>query len=156
MDISAHFMIGIWFYQKFGNMWAIPLSIIFDIDHFFGYVYDKRKRFPKKVHFLLDMAYRPGRTWIHSITILILIFLFASFFVPWSTALICLAVHLLMDAIDKSGILLFPPFSKKKISGPLPVSYIWDNPIKPTHNKKGHLPGIIFMIIFILLIFFRL
>jgi hypothetical protein len=155
VDLLVHLVFGIWIYQRFGNIWAIPLSIIFDIDHFFDYVYDKRKRFPKRFHFLLDMAYS-GRTWIHSITVLIPIFLFASLFVPFTIVLICLIVHLLMDAIDKGGIFLFPPFSKKKISGPLPVSYMWDNPIQPTHNKKGHLPGIIFLIIFILLMFFRL
>ena len=156
MDLSAHIMAGIWLYQRFGNIWAIPLSIIFDIDHFFDYLWDKRKRFPKRVNFLLNIAYRPGRTWFHSITMFLIVFFFASFYVPYNVVLISLILHLLIDVIDKSGIYLLPPFSKKKVSGPLPISYIWDNPIRPTHNRKGHLPSVIFIIIFALMIFFKI
>ena len=152
MDLLAHFMFGLWLYQKTGNIWAIPLSMIFDIDHILGYIWDRKKRFPKKTSFLLEMAYRP-RTWFHSLSLMFLMVVFFSFYAPIQIVFICLAVHLLIDAMDKGGVYLLPPFSKKKISGPLPISYIWDNPVKPTHNKKGHIPSVIFIILVSLLIF---
>lgn len=150
MDFLAHLVFGIWVSKRFNSFWGVILSTILDIDHPLGYMYDN---WYKKLHFpkWQRIAYRP-RSWFHSLTVLIFLTIFLSRFMNPKLVFISLASHLLMDVIDVNGIYIFPPLMKKRIRGPLPVSYLWENPEKPTHRKKAHLPSIMIIILFSLLL----
>jgi hypothetical protein len=61
-----------------------------------------------------------------------------------------------MDVIDVYGIFVFPPFTKKRIYGPMPVSYLWESPEKSKHNKKAHIVGAVIVILFSLMIILKI
>jgi len=131
----------------------IVLSCIFDIDHFIGYVYDRKKKIHPKLPWVLHVAFR-RRSWFHSFTGLLLLLPFVSAYVPFSLALLSLLSHLLIDSMDRMGIQILPPFTKRKIRGPLPTSYLWSSK-HPRHYRKAHIPAIIMIIILFLMILYN-
>jgi len=150
MDLIAHLSFGLWLYKQYGDFSAVISSIIFDLDHIIGFFYDRRKDVKIEIPKLYQFVYRK-RSWFHSIAVLpILTFLF-SFVCDWKIALIALTSHLLLDALDNSGIYILPYFSKKRIRGPLPPSYFIENPRKKK-TKGSHLPSIVVSILFLILI----
>jgi len=153
MDLIAHFVFGLWIYQDFGNIWIILLSCITDIDHLIGYIYDRRKKSSIQIPKLLHLAYRP-RSWFHSFTGLLTVFIPLSFFLPTPVVLLPLLSHLLLDALDKNGISIFPPFLKKRIKGALPVGYLMEDPNYLKRHKRSHVPSLILIAIISLLILY--
>ena len=153
MDLLAHLIVGIWLYQHFGNFWTIFLSVIIDIDHFLGYIYDRRKKRHIEIPKLLHLAYRP-RSWLHSFTGLLLFSIPLSFFLPPTIAFLPLFSHLMLDMLDKSGISIFPPFLKKKIKGALPVGYLIEDPTYLRRHRRSHIASFILIAIVILLILY--
>jgi len=152
MDLIAHFIFGLWLYKIFGNAWTIPLSCIIDIDHFLGYFYDRRKQKRIEIPNLLHLSYRP-RTWVHSITGVLIIFLPLIFFSPWYIVLISLFSHIFLDSLDKLGIYILPPFTDRRmIHGVLPVGYLLEDPNYLRLHKRSHIPSILFILLISLLI----
>lgn len=169
MDLIAHLVFGFWLYIKLGNPWSILLSCIMDVDHLLGYLYDRRKESLIKIHYdklieeifekpydkkrLLHLSYRP-RTWFHSIFGVFLFSLVLTPFLSLSIAFIPLFSHLLLDAMDKNGIYILPPFTKRKVRGALPVGYLIEDPKYLVRHKRSHIPSLILIIITIFLILF--
>lgn len=151
MDLIAHFVFGLWLYKISGNVWTIVLTCIIDIDHFLGYIYDRRKKHIIKVPSLLHLAFRP-RSWLHSITGVLIISLPSIFFLPWHVVFISLFSHLILDSLDKGGIYLLPPFSKKMIRGILPMGYLIEDPNYLRLHKRSHIPSLILIVVMALLI----
>ena len=152
MDLIAHLAFGLWLYKIFGNPWVIPLSCIIDIDHIFGYIYDKRNQKNVEIPNLLHLAYRP-RTWIHSITGALLLSLPLVFFLPWKIVLISIFSHIVLDSLDILGIYTFPPFTNRMIHGIFPVGYLLEDPNYLRLHKRSHIASIIFILLIALLIF---
>lgn len=155
MDLTVHFLVGILIFKLTGNIFAIPLSILPDLDHVIGYFYDKRKKRNIQMPKLLHIAYRP-RSWLHSVFAVLILSLFFSLFIPWKVVFASLFSHILIDSLDKSGVYLLPYISKKKIRGILPVGYLEENPAYLKRHKRSHVPSMIVtaIIILILLIIF--
>ncbi|MEM7821565.1 MAG: metal-dependent hydrolase [Candidatus Aenigmatarchaeota archaeon] len=170
MDLLAHFAVGIWLYTKIENI-AVPfLSCILDIDHILGYIYDKIEGRKKEIHYekifeeffktrkkriFLRLSYRP-RTWIHSFFGVFLIGLFLTPFFGLEASFIPLISHILLDALDKNGVFLFPPLIKSKIRGALPVGYLAENPNYLIRHKRSHVPSLILIIIVTILILYKI
>ena len=153
MDLIAHFIIGLVLYRFTGNIFAIPLTVILDFDHFLGFVYDKKKIKFNGLPHIMHLAYRP-RTRMHNLIATLLFGVFLSFFMPWKIAFIPLLLHLFFDSLDKSGIYLLPFGPKWKIKGILPVGYLIDKPEDVHKHKRSHIPSLIVMIAGILLLLF--
>ena len=153
MDLIAHFVFGIWLAKKFQNFWAIFLSCIIDIDHFFGYIYDKRKKQRIEIPSILHLAYRP-RSWLHSFTGVLILSIPFLLFLPSDLVFISLLSHLFFDLLDKNGIFLFPPLLNKKIRGRLPVGYLPEDSRYLKAHKRSHLPSILLIIFTGILLFY--
>jgi len=151
MDIVAHVVFGFWLSTKLGTEWGIFFSAILDIDHLLGYLYDKRKKKTIEIPSLLHLAYRQ-RTWLHSIFGVFIITLVFIQFLDWRIVFFPLLFHLFLDAIDKIGIYILPPFTKKKIKGILPVGYLIEEPGYLKRHKRSHIPSIILIVLTIILI----
>jgi membrane-bound metal-dependent hydrolase YbcI (DUF457 family) len=164
MDFVAHFVVGLWLSIKIGNPIAIPLSVSFDIDHVIGFLYDKRKKMLTSIPNIFHFAYRP-RSWLHSISGLMILFVIAVGInatglvnfnspVPYDIILFCLILHLLIDMLDKDGIHILPPITRKEIRGALPVGYLIEDPKYLTNHKRSHVPSLILIAVILMFIFF--
>lgn len=154
MDLIAHFVMGLVLYKFTGNIWVIILSVILDLDHFVGFVYDKKKFRFTELSNLLHLAYRPRTQLLHSIVGILIIGAALSFFMPWTIAFGPLAIHLFLDSIDRAGIYLLPIGPKWQIRGVLPVGYLAENPSYIKKHKRSHIPSLILIIAGILLLLF--
>jgi hypothetical protein len=154
MDILAHFIVGLYLSIKFESYWPIFFSCILDIDHVIGYFYDRRKKILTEIPSLLHLAYRP-RSWFHSILGLLILFIPFMFFLPLHLILIPLFLHFFLDLLDKSGVYLFPPFIKRKIRGSLPVGYLVEDESSLKTHKRSHIPSLLTLLFFFLLIIFK-
>jgi len=152
MDVLAHLAFGVWLYHRYGSIWSIPMSFILDIDHLFGFAYDKKRKLRRDIPEIFQLIYRP-RTWLHSITGIV-VFLPLCFFIPCHIVLISIIAHLLMDGLDMAGVYIFPPFITGKIRGILPASYIVDKPESIRKHKNAHIPSIFIVVLFSFLILF--
>lgn len=153
MDLIAHFVFGLWIYQDLGSVWTIFLSCITDIDHLLGYIYDRRKKPFIQIPKLLHLAYRP-RSWFHSFTGILVVSIPLTFFLPSPIVFLPLFSHLLLDALDKNGISILPPFLKKRVRGALPVGYLIEDPSYLKRHKRSHVPSLILIITVTLLILY--
>ncbi|OYT42796.1 MAG: hypothetical protein B6U78_00125 [Candidatus Aenigmarchaeota archaeon ex4484_224] len=149
MDLTTHLAVGIFLYKVFGNPWLILLSVIFDFDHLFGYLYDSRKKIRLEIPKLYRLAYRP-RSWFHSILMVPILAIIFLQIVPWKQSVLALTIHLLLDMPDREGIYIVPFLSKKKIRGPLPVAYYIKHE-KRKIKKSFHIISLTLTTIFILL-----
>jgi membrane-bound metal-dependent hydrolase YbcI (DUF457 family) len=154
MDVLAHFVFGLWLYTKFNSLAVLPLSVILDIDHLIGFIYDKRKAKKIKIPSLLHLAYRP-RSWLHSIIGILLIGLPLVPLLGLYPVLIPLLSHLLIDMLDKAGIYMFPPFTRMRVHGILPASYLpEENP--SLKGKRSHVPSIVLIVATAILVFLHI
>jgi len=153
MDLLAHLIFSFWVSLHVGNVWAIFLGTIMDIDHLLGYIYDRRKKRYIEIPKLLHLAYRP-RTWLHSFTGILLLSIPLLPFLPITVVFIPILSHLLLDILDKSGISIFPPFLKKKVRGALPVGYLIEDPSYLRRHKRSHIASLILIAIVILLMLY--
>lgn len=153
MDLIAHFVFSLWLNTHYGNVWTIFLGTIIDIDHFLGYIYDRRNKRYIEIPKLLHLAYRP-RSWMHSFTGILVLSIPSLLFLPANIAFIPLLSHLLLDALDKNGISIFPPFLKKRIKGALPVGYLIEDPTYLKRHRRSHIASFVLIAIFILLILY--
>ena len=152
MDLLAHFVMGLWFYKETAMFETILLSIFFDLDHIAGYFYDRRRQTNINIPNIFRIAYRP-RSWFHSFTGLILIAVPAIliFKLPVRIVLFPLIVHLLLDVIDKNGIYLLPPLTRKRIHGILPVGFLLEEPDRLKRHKQSHVPSLILIVVIVVL-----
>jgi membrane-bound metal-dependent hydrolase YbcI (DUF457 family) len=154
MDAVAHFVFGLWLYQKIPSPIVIILSVILDVDHLLGFLYDKRKSRLAHLPSLLHLAYRP-RSWLHSIAGILVIGLPLVPFYGFSTVFIPLLTHILIDMLDKAGVMLFFPFSHKYVHGILPASYLPEDQALARRHKASHLPSIVLIIIVAIMMFLK-
>jgi len=155
MDAIAHFVFGLWLYQKLPSPTTIILSVILDIDHLLGFLYDKiTRRMSVHLPSLLHLAYRP-RSWLHSIAGILAISLPLIPFYGFSPVFIPLLAHLLIDMLDRAGVMLLFPFSRKYIHGILPASYLPEDEALTRRHKASHVPSIILIIISAIMIFLK-
>jgi len=157
MDLIAHFVVGLAIAKKLGNPWAVFLSCLIDIDHAIGYIYDKRNKKNTIMPTLLHLAHRP-RTWLHSISgAALLIVLFAYVVkLPLPVVFYSFSIHIAIDALDKAGIYVFPPFTKRKIRGALPVGYLPEDPSYLQKHKRSHIPSILLILAVVVLVLLKL
>jgi len=154
MDAVAHFVFGLWLYQKLHSPVVILLSVILDVDHVLGFLYDRRKRKRIEIPSLLHLAYRP-RSWLHTIAGIIVIGLPLVPFYGLPTVFIPLLAHLLIDMLDRAGVMLLFPLSRKYIRGILPASYLSENNILTRRHKASHIPSIILIVVAAVMIFLK-
>jgi membrane-bound metal-dependent hydrolase YbcI (DUF457 family) len=151
MDVVAHFVFGLWLSRKVSPV-AVPFSVILDIDHVLGFLYDKIRKKNIKTPTLIHLAYRP-RSWLHSLLGILIIGLPFYPFFGFFPVFIPLLTHLLIDMLDNSGVMLLFPFSFKHIHGILPASYLPEEARK--RKKTSHIPSVILIIASAILIFLK-
>ncbi len=149
MDIIAHLAFGLWLWKFYGNFWGLIASVLFDIDHILGFLYDRVKKQKLEIPKIYQLVYR-RRSWFHSIAMIPIFTFIFSFITDWKIVFIGLSSHLILDALDKSGIYILPFLYTKKIKGPLPPSYFIDNP--HSNRKSNHIPSLLVAILFLILI----
>ncbi len=154
MDAIAHFVFGLWLYQKIPLPTTIILSVILDIDHLLGFLHDKRKSRFIHLPSLLHLAYRP-RSWLHSIAGILVISLPLTPFYGFFPVFIPLLAHLLIDMLDRAGVMLLFPFFRKYVHGILPASYLPEDEALARRHKASHIPSIILIIISAVMIFLK-
>jgi len=155
MDLLAHFVVGLWLYSHYQYPLVVLLSVIPDIDHLVGYIYDRRKKTEIKLPKLIHLAYRP-RSWFHSFTGVLIIGLPLLIYFPWYVVFIPLLFHMFLDMLDKEGIYILPPFISKRIRGALPVGYLPEDPSYMKKHKRSHLPSILVILAIAILSLLRL
>ena len=152
MDIIAHFILGLWLYRKLNKAWiVVPLSCIIDLDHVLSYLIETKKlKLPA-----YKMVYRT-RPWFHSFTGVLAIGLPLSVIFGFQNVFYPLVGHILLDMLDVVGVQIFPPVIKGYIKGALPTSTLFpaNEEVKKTNNVS-HIPSIITIISFLLLIVLR-
>lgn len=142
---------GFWLYKIFGNIYLIPITLIFDVDHFLGFIYDYATRKIPKLTKWQHLFYRP-RTWLHSFIGLFLLAVPSSYFAPLYMVVIALAAHLAMDGIDKMGFEVMPFLSDKRISGPIPIVFSGKKLQSSENQKKFHFISFVFIAVMLVLI----
>jgi hypothetical protein len=155
MDAIAHFAFGLWLYTKFHSPIVLPLSVVIDLDHVFGFLYDKRKSKVIEIPSLLYLAYRP-RSWLHSITGLLAISLPLLPIFGSQAVFIPLAAHLLIDMADRAGIKILPPLINNRIKGILPASYLPEDATTIKRHKRSHVPSVALTVASLILIFLKI
>lgn len=153
MDLFTHYALGLFLTKVFDTPWTIFFSIIFDIDHLLGYIYDKKKKGQEIQISRITHLLRRKRTWLHSFWgIFLLTVMFSYFFNP-VMIITCALFHLVLDSVDKAGIQVLSPLIKRKFKGPLPIAYVWENPEKK-NTKKASGVSLMFTLIFLVLFFY--
>jgi len=153
VDLFAHYAVGMFLSKFFNTPWTIFFACILDFDHVLFFIYNKiKKREPIGVPRIKYFVYSK-RTWLHSLWgLIILLVLFSYHFSP-TLIIVSVGSHLILDALDRSGIGIFPYLTKKKITGPFPVAYSWSEPSKSNIKQQSYI-SIATTLVFLALFFF--